>query len=293
LFHFGGFALVRNLKGSITAIGGTSTADFINQGGEVNRVRIRSVQDEISVSINDEIVVLTKDSSFGEGEIRLYASAAENNEHYEAIFDNLVVKNISEISEQVPINFEYNTTIRDDFDDDSSPWLSNLASGGSIDESQVFVQNNRLHVTGLKTTYLGSHQNFSGFTDFILDMGISLSEGGSCLAGISFRTDPTGGEGYVFYLDSDGILKLVEINQGEGDVLAEYGRIPIKFDVENSNHVRIEAVGPRIAVYINDVLFTYLYDNTISSGDILLFVDFSGQELCSIVFDYLEISYQN
>ena len=289
-FYNGAYGLARALDGEITVIGGPSTADFIHKGAEENQLTLNVHNDEIAVFINDELVVYTRDDSFQDGAIKLYSQSHNKGELHEASFDNLIVTQISGIAVQVPMSFEPERLIEDDFDDDSSDWLSNWTTPDGLDEPEVSNPKGELHIAGSNTSYFGWHQGYKELGDFVLDVDVALAGKGLCQAGVVFRQDSVSLNGYSLVLANNGRFKLAENNHGEMWGLAEHSSIDYSSGSRSFNHITLKAVGPRIAVTINDELATFIYDNSLTKGELnLLAVNLEG-EPCEIIFDNLTVA---
>lgn len=289
-FYNGSFGLAKRLDGETIVIGGPSTAEFINTGADVNHITLDAFNDELVVYINDEMVVYTRDNSFRSGSIKLYSSG-QRGEAHEAIFDNLVISQISDLTVDIPIAFDSNTIIQDNFEDNSSEWLSDWSSPGLTDP-EVSNQDGTLHIQGSNAIYFGWNEEYSNIRDFVLNVDIAMTARGFCQAGIAFRANIESKNGYRFLISNDGRFQLAENYKSEFWSLTEHSEISYLAGSHQFNHITLKVVGPRMAVYINDELATFMYDNTTTSGVINLIAIISERDTnYQVIFDNLEVAF--
>jgi hypothetical protein len=126
------------------------------------------------------------------------------------------------------------------------------------------------------------------FQDFVLEVEARpLSGGQSNSYGVLFRLqDPN--QFYRFELTADGKYML-ERRNADGTwtrfVKDWTAHEAIQPGTNVTNHIRVEAVGPAISVYVNDTLVQQVNDSSYASGQIALDAGTFGESIMQVAFD--------
>jgi hypothetical protein len=92
---------------------------------------------------------------------------------------------------------------------------------------------------------------------------------------------------YYYRISPDGSYSLVLYHAGERQVLIDWTEAPEIKSRNQVNHLRVEAVGDRIRMFVNDKLLAEVSDDTFAKGEIALAVSTFEKGGATFKFDNL------
>ena len=131
------------------------------------------------------------------------------------------------------------------------------------------------------------------FDDFILEVDASQVSGpDNNIYGVLFRYDTNVNEFYVFAISGDGyyVLGINGPDRSDPELLVEWTPSPAINLGNATNHIKVEAIGSRIAFYVNDQYLGEVEDNRLTTGLVGFFVGTIDEGGIQIGYDNLKIT---
>lgn len=173
--------------------------------------------------------------------------------------------------------------LEDDFDNPSSSELteetSDTASYTFVDGAYAISVKEPKYIVW--SSYHGSYGDIDIAADTTLDDGPVESA-----AGVLFRYQDEDNF-YYYRISPDGSYSLVLYHAGERQVLIDWTEAPEIKSRNQVNHLRVEAVGDRIRMFVNDKLLAEVSDDTFAKGEIALAVSTFEKGGATFKFDNL------
>jgi hypothetical protein len=173
--------------------------------------------------------------------------------------------------------------LEDDFDDPTSSELTEEASDTAtysfVDGAYAISVKEPKYIVW--SSYNGSHGDIDIVVDTTFDDGPLESA-----AGVLFRYQDEDNF-YYYRISADGSYSLILYQAGERQVLIDWTEAPEIRGRRQANHLRVETVGDRIRMFVNDQLLAEVSDDTFAKGEIALAVSTFEEGGATFKFDNL------
>ena len=167
-----------------------------------------------------------------------------------------------------------------------NPQMSSLGTGTSSSATYAFVDG-AYQITVMKPQYIawspfsGSYRNVSVEVDILFDTTMNDTSAGLIF---DYQNEKNF---YFFSITADGHYALDLQHNGEWIALIDWTESPAIKAVGKSNRLRVEVLGDRIRLYVNDILLDEASDNTFNSGGMALAVNTFAKSDITVKFDNL------
>ncbi|MBI2334002.1 MAG: hypothetical protein HYU84_17900 [Chloroflexi bacterium] len=172
--------------------------------------------------------------------------------------------------------------------------FTNSCVTGGTDSVDRFVENGQFMISVADTSIVAwAECTTDQFDDFVLEVDASQVSGpDNNIYGVLFRYDTDVNEFYVFAISGDGyyVLAVDGPDRSDPEMLMEWTPSPSINLGNATNHIKVEAIGSRIAFYVNDQYLGEAQDSRLATGVVGFFVGTIDNGGIQIGYDNLKIT---
>ena len=172
--------------------------------------------------------------------------------------------------------------------------FTDSCSTKSTPDVERFVENGQFNLLIKKPKYVGwSECTTAEYSDFVVEADAAQVAGpDNNIYGVLFRYDLGGDDFYVFAITGDGFytLNIDGAKHTEPDVIVDWTESSAINKGQQTNHIKVVAVGNNIEYYVNDQLLGQAQDTRLTKGTVGFFAGSTEVSGVQVSFDNLKIS---
>jgi S1-C subfamily serine protease len=275
----GHYVIRKYLNGEGETLVDWTETEAIHRGEAWNQLRAACIGDELSLWVNDVLLVTTTDDDLPIGDVALTVATYDEGD-VRVYFDDLSI--FAPVS--VDARETTGTLLVDDFSDESL-W--------TVEEDpyhSLFYDDGEYYIEVLESETRAGASSRDSWGDVVIDVDARQVSGpDDNQYGLCCRFQDKDNY-YEFDISGDGYYAIFLLQGGESKTLARWTATKAINQGQASNHLSVRCEGDRLAMWINGEFVAEVFDDTFSEGKMSLIAGSFDEPDVLVAIDNLRVS---